>query len=109
MSFLDNTARVATLVTALSALIVTGMVVRRELAPVTGNAAYAAHTSRSIPDSKSIASTGHRIGATTPVLTLIEFGDYECPACTAFAGIVRGAVRRHPQEIAMVFTHWPLP
>jgi protein-disulfide isomerase len=42
-------------------------------------------------------------------VVIIEFADFECPVC---AGFVNGALRavrsEYPNDIAIVFRHWPL-
>jgi protein-disulfide isomerase len=52
---------------------------------------------------------GHVRGAENPAVTLIEYGDYECPHCAEFHPIVTELMRRMPNELALEFHHYPLP
>jgi protein-disulfide isomerase len=43
-------------------------------------------------------------------VTIVEFGDFECPACRVFAVKVVPAILRHfPAQVAILFRNWPLP
>lgn len=56
------------------------------------------------------ASSGHRIGSSTARVVLLEFGDFECPACAVFQReVVQPLLRDYPGEVALVYRHWPLP
>lgn len=41
-------------------------------------------------------------------VTLVEFGDFQCPACGAYEPIVAKAVAENAQDIRFVFRHFPL-
>lgn len=45
--------------------------------------------------------------ADAPV-TLVEFGDYQCPTCGAFHPIVAELMRRFPTELKLEYRHLPL-
>lgn len=56
-----------------------------------------------------LSAAGNRIGPETAAVTIVEFGDFQCPACRQFAlQDVRSALKEHPGEVALVFRHWPL-
>lgn len=46
--------------------------------------------------------------ATAPV-TLVEFGDYECPACAAAFPILKPILDSYGLKLNFVFRHFPLP
>ncbi len=50
----------------------------------------------------------HVLGGDRPLVTLVEFGDYECPFCGRAHSIVADALRRMSEEILFVFRHFPL-
>jgi protein-disulfide isomerase len=50
----------------------------------------------------------HRLGGARALVTLVEFGDYECPFCGRAHAIVKDALRRMPDEILLVFRQFPL-
>jgi protein-disulfide isomerase len=51
----------------------------------------------------------HRKGAGEPVLTIVEFGDYECPACKRFHEVSEYFLQTYPDEVSFIYRHWPLP
>ena len=50
----------------------------------------------------------HRFGSDRALVTLVEFGDYECPFCGRAHRVVKDALRRMPDELLFVFRHFPL-
>ncbi len=58
---------------------------------------------------QQFVSTGHRIGSPTAPVELVVFADFECPACRRFATVTWPTLHeRYPDQVAMVFQHWPL-
>ncbi|HET7632309.1 MAG TPA: DsbA family protein [Gemmatimonadaceae bacterium] len=57
---------------------------------------------------RPLLQTGHRIGPTDAKLTIIEFGDFQCPVCGVFERTLDSMWTRHPSEFAVVFHHFPL-
>ena len=41
-------------------------------------------------------------------LTLVEFGDYQCPSCGAYHPFVKEILNRYPQQLRIEFHHFPL-
>ena len=66
-------------------------------------------SSRPVSGWKTLIQTGRRIGPENAALTIIEFGDFECPACSAFARVLDSVRARHPNDFAIAFHHLPLP
>lgn len=48
-------------------------------------------------------------GADDPVLTIVEFGDFECPSCALAAPVLDSLVSLHGNEIRLEYRHYPLP
>ncbi|HAA58191.1 MAG TPA: hypothetical protein DCE42_25735 [Myxococcales bacterium] len=48
------------------------------------------------------------IGAEKPLITLVEFADYECGYCKFFHARVRKLVRKYPNKIRLFHRHFPL-
>lgn len=55
-----------------------------------------------------LISSGNRIGPENATLTVVEFGDFECPACASFARVFRRFQKQNPRDVALIFRHWPL-
>jgi protein-disulfide isomerase len=49
----------------------------------------------------------HVRGAATPVVTIVEYGDYECPHTRA-AEVVAAQLLRENADVRLVFRHFPL-
>ncbi len=54
------------------------------------------------PDSNKIASDSAKV-------TIVEFGDYQCPACAVANPVVKQLVEEYQGRINFVFRHFPLP
>lgn len=42
-------------------------------------------------------------------VTVVEFGDFECPACGFSHGIFKQILLAYPDQVNLVFRHYPLP
>ena len=51
---------------------------------------------------------GHFRGPDSAKVTLVEFGDYQCPSCKAYHPLVLEALSRYPQDVRLEFHHYPL-
>jgi protein-disulfide isomerase len=47
-------------------------------------------------------------GATDAKVTIVEFSDYQCPACRAYAPILDQIVKEFPNDVRLVYKHFPL-
>jgi protein-disulfide isomerase len=80
-------------------------------------AGAAVFLSRSADSSPENAATPTRVeikggvhfrGPEKPQLTLVEFGDYQCPSCGAYHPFVKEILSRYPQKLRLEFHHYPL-
>ena len=60
------------------------------------------------PQHVEIKGSGHIRGPQKAQLTLVEFGDYECPVCGAWHPFVKELLNRYPQQLRLEFHHYPL-
>src|SRR5213083_3044326 len=51
---------------------------------------------------------GHIRGPEKAAITLVEFGDYQCPSCGAYHPVVKELMNRYPQQVRLEFHHYPL-
>lgn len=56
----------------------------------------------------AISKTDHVRGAGDGKLTLVEFGDFQCPACGAYDPLVRQVVEDNKTIVKFVYKHFPL-
>lgn len=59
------------------------------------------------PASKA-SPTNHVLGEGTSGVTLIEYGDFQCPACGAFFPVVQQVKAKYGDQITFQFRHFPL-
>jgi protein-disulfide isomerase len=55
-----------------------------------------------------VNTNDHILGSGSALVTLVEFGDYQCRFCGRAHPMVRDALRRMPDQILFVFRHFPL-
>src|SRR5687768_812733 len=55
-----------------------------------------------------VTETDHSIGPSNALLTLVEYGDYECPDCGNAEPAVRELRRTMTSELRFVFRNFPL-
>ena len=62
------------------------------------------------PDSpeSGLSPADHVLGHPDAKLTLVEYGDYECPACIQAEPLVRHLVETEGNRLRFVFRHYPL-
>lgn len=56
----------------------------------------------------TISETDHIRGKQDAKLTLVEFGDYQCPACGVYEQIIRQVSEDNKEILKVVFRHFPL-
>ncbi len=56
----------------------------------------------------AVSAGDHRAGPDDAPVTLVEYGDYECPACGAAFPIVRAVRKRMGKRLRFVFRNFPL-
>lgn len=76
----------------------------------TRSQAEAAYRARFSPESiKPIELGGSPSkGAEKPVVTLVEWADFECPFCGVAAPLLDGLVEKYSDQVKLVFKHYPL-
>jgi len=97
----------AAIVSMCCALIVTGILIRREWLPPTAPDDLGPPVA--VANWSELISGGERLGAASPLVTLVVFGDFECPFCGKFTvEVLRPFLEAHPTEVQVVARHFPL-
>ena len=55
-----------------------------------------------------VQPTDHTVGPRDAAVTVVEYGDFECPSCVAAEPAVRQLLKLHGARIQFVFRHFPL-
>jgi protein-disulfide isomerase len=63
---------------------------------------------KSRPITKDLPAATHIRGPADAPLTIVEFSDFECPACAMAFRDLHDLVRQHPDLVRLVFHHFPL-
>ncbi len=56
-----------------------------------------------------VSERDHRQGSLTAAVTLVEYGDYECPYCALAYPVVKEIQRQLGPNLCFVFRHFPVP
>jgi protein-disulfide isomerase len=56
----------------------------------------------------SAQATNHTKGTGTTGVTLVEYGDFQCPACTAYHPVVNELIKSYGDKITFQFVNFPL-
>jgi len=51
----------------------------------------------------------HTLGNPQARVFLVEFSDFQCPACAAFAPVIEQLLRNNPDKLWFAYRHYPLP
>lgn len=84
------------------------------IAIAAGAAVYLSRNSDREPDPPAnaerveIKGGGHLRGPANAQLTLVEFGDYQCPSCGAYHPFLKEILSRYPEKLRLEFHHFPL-
>ncbi len=58
--------------------------------------------------SASTQATNHVVGAGNKKVTLVEYGDYQCPSCGAYYSPIKQIVAKYGDDITFQFRNFPL-
>ncbi len=100
----ERLLNVATGAMVACALLVTGLVVRRELFSATPRMG----SPERVADGAAYAAEGHRVGPAGAAVSIVEFSDFQCPFCRVFAARLDSVRARFPGEVAVVYRHYPV-
>lgn len=53
--------------------------------------------------------TPHVKGGQDAAVTLVEYSDFQCPACAGFQPVVTGMLEQYGDKLRLEFKHFPLP
>lgn len=91
-----------------SAIVVTALVVRREFASARVRKGTAMPAESRQPDWRSYSGQGRRLGPPGAPVALVEFADFECPACRVLEERLAESRQHVKTPFAVVYRHLPL-
>ena len=110
---MPSSSRTMDVVIACCALVITGLVVRREFFQPSTPAPFSAGqslTTSTLPDWRTALEGGTRTPADSGAVVLTVLSDFECPACRAFMlGPLTATRQAFGKRVQISYHHWPLP
>lgn len=101
-------SHLANAVLVVCAVVVTGVVVRRELLARAAAPAPAAASVRKLVDAPDLASGVRLLGRADAPVKIVAFSDFQCPFCAVFHQTLQRVRARHPDRVAIAYRHLPL-
>lgn len=56
-----------------------------------------------------VREDSQRIGSDSASVVLVEFADFQCPACRASHPVISQILSEYPEDVLFVYRHFPLP
>lgn len=98
----------AAIVSMCCAVTVTAILIRREWFPPAAPDGVGPPVA--VTNWPALMNGDQRFGAESPLVTLVVFGDFECPFCRKFTvEVLHPFLEEHPTEVQVVARHFPLP
>lgn len=107
-SLRDWAADIVTILVAVAAILLAGSHVWQQIGNDARPPNNGAFDDREVPDWEQVAASGHRVGPESAKVTIVEFGDYECPYCRRAERALRTLRETHTEDLAVVYRHFPL-
>jgi hypothetical protein len=93
----------------IAALVVAVMLVRREFTDVDTPTNALTLTPLDTSEWRDLSDGPTSFGRPHAAVTIVEFGDFECPACRSFATTTLARIRsEYPTQVRLVYRHRPL-
>jgi len=96
----------ATTLLVVCAVVITILLLKREMRPIPHGSAFLHLTSQ--PDWETYFDGGHRLGPANAAAVMVEFADFQCPACRDLENTLRILSARYPKDFAIIFRQLPL-
>ena len=61
-----------------------------------------------VDQAQLLTDSPHARGAEAALVTIVEFSDFQCPACKATAPLVDKVVAQYSEQVRLVYRHFPL-
>lgn len=83
---------------------------------ILGGAAFLLSNPQQAPQEEKVTDTAlllgskdHTIGTESAKVTIVEFADFQCPACGSAYPVVKQITEEYKDKIEFVYRHFPLP
>lgn len=100
----DKINDIASIALMICAIVLTGVVIRREFSDEQGNVARPL----TVDGWEELTLSGRVLGSSNASLKVVEFSDFQCPYCAVAAQDLRRLRERYPDQLAVVYRHFPI-
>lgn len=69
----------------------------------------AARENANLPSPEEVTSSDWAKGSASSTVTIIEYSDFQCPACRAYFSVIQQLIQDYGSKILFVYRHFPLP
>lgn len=101
----ERLSQLGTLILVGCAVLVTGLVVRRELFTPQPTAATA---EREVDGWERLTAEGSLLGPGSAPVKIVAFSDFQCPFCAAVTADIERLRAQDPERVTVVYRHFPL-
>ena len=70
--------------------------------------AFSQMTNKPVDQEVLIGSARTAIGPADAPVTIVEFSDFQCPACASVEPLINGILTQYPDQVRFVYRHFPL-
>lgn len=102
MPLQNKLINLATIVLTIGAIATVGIFLQREFSP------SSAVKTEKVTEWKDYAREGARLGTDSARVVITMFSDFTCPYCRNAANMLGEARRDHPNDVAIVYRHFPV-
>jgi protein-disulfide isomerase len=101
---------IITIILVACAVVTTSLVIHHELfgGIHAGSQSTGDKSPAFVPDWRAGQKLGIRIGSADAPVQLLEFADFECPFCRQFHEVFKRVEREHPNQVSLMFIHFPI-
>ena len=102
----DKLSGISTVFLTLCVIILTGMTARREFFSPTRKTSEQPTT---VSNWRDYTDAGQWTGPRNAAVTIVEFADFQCPACRVAATRMQALRSKYPDRVAVLYRHAPIP
>ncbi len=103
---MSNQSKAVIWIIAVTLILVTGSLIVLGIMQPSNSGTSSGFTTTTAP---AITSTDHTQGDASSSVSLIEYGDFQCPACGDYYPVVQQILSAYGSRILFVFRNYPLP
>lgn len=81
----------------------------RSIVPAGGGILELWPRSNSVEDWEELTDSSRTLTRGDGSITIIEFGDYQCPFCARAQATLRALIAKYPDRVTLLYRHFPLP